>query len=63
MSRHEQAVITKVILADFPDHCILGEEAITGNPEADVRWVVDPLDGTVNYFYGIPHYGVSIAAQ
>ena len=58
-----QAVITKVILADFPDHCILGEEAITGNLEADVRWVVDPLDGTVNYFYGIPHYGVSIAAQ
>src|SRR5476649_1765049 len=58
-----QAVITKVILADFPDHCILGEEAVTGNTEADVRWVVDPLDGTVNYFYGIPHYAVSIAAQ
>jgi len=36
--------------------CILGEEAVTGNPNADVRWVVDPLDGTVNYFYGIPHY-------
>jgi myo-inositol-1(or 4)-monophosphatase len=58
-----QQVITKIILADFPDHCILGEEAITGNPNADVRWVVDPLDGTVNYFYGIPHYAVSIAAQ
>src|SRR5580704_1443327 len=58
-----QAVITRVILADFPEHCILGEEAVTGNPEADVRWVVDPLDGTVNYFYGIPHYAVSIAAQ
>src|SRR5271154_1714231 len=58
-----QEVITRVILADFPDHCILGEEAVTGNPNADVRWVVDPLDGTVNYFYGIPHYAVSIAAQ
>jgi len=58
-----QAVITKVILTDFPDHCILGEEAVTGNPDADVRWVVDPLDGTVNYFYGIPHYATSIAAQ
>src|SRR5882724_5887288 len=58
-----QQVITRVILADFPDHCILGEEAVTGNPNADVRWVVDPLDGTVNYFYGIPHYAVSIAAQ
>jgi len=58
-----QHVITQVILADFPDHCILGEEAITGDPNADVRWVVDPLDGTVNYFYGIPHYAVSVAAQ
>jgi myo-inositol-1(or 4)-monophosphatase len=58
-----QAAITRVILADFHDHCILGEEGVTGSPEADVRWVVDPLDGTVNFFYGIPHYAVSIAAQ
>jgi len=58
-----QRLITKVILADYPDHCILGEEGVTGSPDADVRWIVDPLDGTVNYFYGIPHYAVSIAAQ
>jgi myo-inositol-1(or 4)-monophosphatase len=58
-----QALITKVILADFPDHCILGEEGATANQNADVRWIVDPLDGTVNYYYGIPHYAVSIAAQ
>jgi len=63
IDEQSQHIITKVILADFPDHCILGEEAVTGNTSADVRWVVDPLDGTVNYFYGIPHYAVSIAAQ
>jgi myo-inositol-1(or 4)-monophosphatase len=63
IDEQSQRVITKVILADFPDHCILGEEAVTGNPNAEVRWVVDPLDGTVNYFYNIPHYAVSIAAQ
>ena len=63
LDEQAQALITKVILADFPDHCILGEEAVTGNERADVRWVVDPLDGTVNYFYNIPHYAVSIAAQ
>ena len=63
IDKRAQQVITKVILADYPDHCILGEEAVTGNQNADVRWVVDPLDGTVNYFYGIPHYAVSIAAQ
>lgn len=58
-----QQAITRVILADDPETCILGEEAITGNAAADTRWVVDPLDGTVNYFYNIPHYAVSIAAQ
>ncbi|HUJ11588.1 MAG TPA: inositol monophosphatase family protein [Verrucomicrobiae bacterium] len=63
IDEQSQKLITRVILADFPDHCILGEEAVTGNPDTDVRWVVDPLDGTVNYFYGIPHYAVSIAAQ
>ena len=58
-----QQIITRVILADFPDHAILGEEGVSGRADAEVRWVVDPLDGTVNYFYGIPHYAVSIAAQ
>lgn len=58
-----QKLITRVILADYPDHCILGEEGVTGSKDADERWIVDPLDGTVNYFYGIPHYAVSIAAQ
>ncbi|HTS16762.1 MAG TPA: inositol monophosphatase family protein [Verrucomicrobiae bacterium] len=58
-----QELIARIILADHPDHCILGEESSAGNPQSDVRWVVDPLDGTVNYFYGIPHYAVSIAAQ
>jgi myo-inositol-1(or 4)-monophosphatase len=63
LDEQAQKLITRIILADFPEHCILGEEGVTGRPDADVRWVVDPLDGTVNYFYGIPHYAVSIAAQ
>jgi myo-inositol-1(or 4)-monophosphatase len=58
-----QAAITRVILADFPDHAILGEEGVSGGADAPVRWVIDPLDGTVNYFYNIPQYAVSIAAQ
>jgi len=37
LDEQAQEVITRVILADFPDHCILGEEAVTGNPNADVR--------------------------
>lgn len=72
MARHDiklemdvraQETIVRVILAAYPDHAILGEEGVSGRADADVRWVIDPLDGTVNYFYGIPHYAVSIAAQ
>ena len=47
----------------FPKIPILGEEGILGDPEAPVRWVVDPIDGTVNFSYGIPHACVSIALQ
>jgi myo-inositol-1(or 4)-monophosphatase len=40
-----------------------GGGARGGGPTGRVRWVVDPIDGTVNYVYGIPHYAVSIAAE
>jgi len=63
LDEQAQKTITKVILADFPEHAILGEEGVSGRADAEARWVIDPLDGTVNYFYGIPMYAVSIAAQ
>lgn len=47
----------------FPGIAVLGEEGRLGNPEAARRWVVDPIDGTVNFTYGIPHACVSIALQ
>lgn len=58
-----QTLITQMILAKFPDHAILGEEGgdIGGNGE--IEWIVDPIDGTVNYFFGIPHFCVSIGAR
>lgn len=47
-----------------PGESILGEEQGGGDAAAGaVRWVVDPIDGTVNFVYGIPAYAVSIAAQ
>src|SRR6185436_9626775 len=49
--------------AAFPDIAILGEEGESGDPRAPCRWVVDPIDGTVNFTYGIPHACVSIALQ
>ena len=45
-----------------PGDGFLGEEGGTGESKSGVTWVVDPIDGTVNFLYGIPHYAVSIAA-
>ncbi len=46
-----------------PDDGILGEEGGEAHGSSGVRWVVDPLDGTVNYLYGLPQWAVSIAAE
>jgi myo-inositol-1(or 4)-monophosphatase len=58
-----QKLIGQILRAAFPDIPILGEEGDTGNVNAEYRWVVDPIDGTVNYAFGIPHAAVSIALQ
>jgi myo-inositol-1(or 4)-monophosphatase len=58
-----QKVIERHLRKAFPDIAILGEEGIVGDPEGDCRWVVDPIDGTVNFAHGIPHAAVSIALQ
>lgn len=46
-----------------PGDGFLGEEGGGRRRDSSVRWVVDPIDGTVNYLYGIPEYAVSIAAE
>jgi len=58
-----QKLITDMILARFPDHAILGEEGGETGGDGDVEWIVDPIDGTVNYYFNIPHFCVSIAAR
>src|SRR5213596_1824408 len=58
-----QELITNLLLKEFPGHAIYGEEGIVGDQSSEHQWVVDPLDGTVNYFYGIPHFCVSIALR
>ncbi len=45
-----------------PDDAILGEEGEDTRGTSGITWVLDPIDGTVNYLYGIPHYAVSVAA-
>jgi myo-inositol-1(or 4)-monophosphatase len=58
-----QELITKLLLKEFPKHALYGEEGIVGDQSSEHQWIVDPLDGTVNYFYGIPHFCVSIALR
>jgi myo-inositol-1(or 4)-monophosphatase len=58
-----QKRIESILLREAPDAAILGEEGVAGDPRAAARWVVDPIDGTVNFTYGIPHCCVSIALQ
>jgi myo-inositol-1(or 4)-monophosphatase len=56
-----EEVIVSTIRAEFPDHAVLGEECglITG--ESEYKWIVDPLDGTVNFAHQIPIFSISIA--
>ncbi len=67
MDRASETLIIERIRAERPDDAFLGEEggasagATAGGPR--VRWIVDPIDGTVNYLYGLPDWAVSIAAE
>lgn len=60
--RCQKLIETKLRRA-FPKISLLGEEGDSGATNEARRWVVDPIDGTVNFAYGIPHACVSIALQ
>jgi myo-inositol-1(or 4)-monophosphatase len=58
-----QRLIARELRKALPHAALLGEEGTTGDIQSPWRWVVDPIDGTVNFTYGIPHACVSIALQ
>ncbi|TFV62700.1 UNVERIFIED_ORG: inositol monophosphatase [Bacillus sp. AZ43] len=58
-----EELITARLLAARPDDGLLGEEGASRPSTSGVRWVVDPIDGTVNFLYDLPAYAVSIAAE
>ena len=63
MDHASEKLIVESILASRPDDGIIGEEGASRESKSGVTWVIDPVDGTVNYFYGIPGWAVSIAAK
>ncbi|MBT2363863.1 inositol monophosphatase [Streptomyces sp. ISL-10] len=58
-----EKLITGYLTEHRPDDGFLGEEGASSTGTSGVRWVIDPLDGTVNYLYGLPTWAVSIAAE
>ncbi len=63
VDRASERLIYDRLMAARPDDGFLGEEGASSESASGVVWVVDPIDGTVNFLYGIPHYAVSIAAS
>jgi myo-inositol-1(or 4)-monophosphatase len=63
MDTRAERLLVERILAARPDDGFLGEEGASRPGTSGVRWVLDPLDGTVNYLYDLPIWAVSVAAE
>ncbi|GAA2065745.1 inositol monophosphatase family protein [Catenulispora yoronensis] len=63
MDQRSEKLIVAGILAERPDDGILGEEGASREGTSGVRWVIDPIDGTVNYLYELPMWCVSIGVE
>jgi myo-inositol-1(or 4)-monophosphatase len=65
MDTAAERLIVDALLSARPDDAVLGEEGVASSQAggSGVRWVIDPIDGTVNYLYRLPPYAVSIAAE
>jgi len=61
--RAVERLVVDGIRAERPDDGLLGEEGASTPGTSGLRWVVDPIDGTVNYLYGLPQWAVSIAVE
>ena len=53
--------IVELLKREYPDHNILSEESNSATPLTDYTWIIDPLDGTNNYVFGIPFFCTNIA--
>jgi len=63
MDHAAEQLLVSAIRERYPDHAILSEEGHGVEQTSDYLWVVDPLDGTVNYAHGFPMFAVSVAVQ
>jgi myo-inositol-1(or 4)-monophosphatase len=61
--RDAEALIQRVLRDERPEDGLLGEEGGRSRAESGRRWIVDPLDGTTNFLYGLPQWAVSVALE
>lgn len=61
--RCAESTLVKLITSERPDDGLLGEEGAARESASGIRWVIDPLDGTVNYLYELDNFAVSVAAE
>ncbi|RLA05178.1 MAG: inositol-1-monophosphatase [Gammaproteobacteria bacterium] len=60
VDKKSEQIIIDTIKAAYPEHSILAEES-GEQPGNDITWIIDPLDGTTNFLYELPHFAISIA--
>ena len=63
MDHASEELIVKALLSARPGDGIIGEEGAHRASTSGITWVIDPIDGTVNYFYNLPGWNISIAAK
>ncbi len=63
VDKKSEAIIKNLIRSHFNDHDILAEESTSDRCSSPFRWIIDPLDGTLNYIHGLPSFAISIALE
>ncbi|MDT8316363.1 MAG: inositol monophosphatase family protein [bacterium] len=63
MDLRAEEIIKDFLSSGFPDVAILAEESGLSGSDSNIRWIIDPIDGTTGYAHGIPHFAVSIGLE
>ena len=63
VDKHNEEFIQSEVAKIFPDHEYLGEEGANTTTSSGIRWIVDPIDGTINFAHGLPIWCVSIGIE
>ena len=63
VDREAETQVVRLLQRAYPDHAFWGEESGRIGGESEYEWIIDPLDGTTNFLYGLPQYSVSIALK